>query len=240
MQIAILLYPGVTVLDAVGPYEVLRMLPDVDIRFVAHEAGPIVADSGVLALAATHGLDETPAPYMVLVPGSEANTATAMADGVLLDWLRRVHATTTWTASVCTGACILAAAGLLEGRPATTHWAAMGVLKRFGALPQPEQRVVRSGKIWTAAGVSAGIDLGLMLVAEIGGKQRAEMAQLMIEYDPQPPFDQGHMSKARREIAAAAREESARRAQNPRNALSVPLILWRKAIARMRRRGGRA
>ena len=156
MQIAILLYPGVTALDAIGPYEVLRFIPGSELRFISREPGPIVTDSGVLVLGATHSYDETPAPDIILVPGSEANTTTAMADGDLLRWLNRAHQTSRLTLSVCSGALILAAAGILKGRPATTHWIAQSALPSFGAEPQREKRIVKSDKIITAAGVSAG------------------------------------------------------------------------------------
>jgi transcriptional regulator GlxA family with amidase domain len=233
-QIAIVLYPGVTALDAVGPYELLKLIAGVDLRFVAHEPGPVVCDSGVLALGATHSFAETPRPDLVLVPGSEANTMQAMADGRLLSWLKQAHETTLYTTSVCSGALVLAAAGLLQGQEATTHWAAQSVLKSFGSDPQRQERIVRVGKIWTSAGVSAGIDMGLVLLAEIEGEERAEIAQLVIEYDPQPPFASGHPSKAEPAIFAKAKIEMARRAQNPMNALALPKIVWRKALDRMR------
>jgi transcriptional regulator GlxA family with amidase domain len=151
---------------------------------VAHEPGPVVTDRHALIIGATHSFEETPHPFLILAPGSEANTTTAMGDGRLLEWLKRAHETSTMTASVCSGALILAAAGLLEGQRATTHWWAQASLSRFGATAVPDQRVVRSGKIWTAAGVSAGLDLALELFAEIAGQEAAEIAQLMIEYDP--------------------------------------------------------
>ena len=166
MQIAIVLYPGLTALDAVGPYEVLRLLPGAEVRFVAAAPGPVVTDSGVLLLGATHGYAETPSPDLVLVPGSGPRTATAMADTELLDWLRQVHQTTRWTTSVCTGAMILAAAGILDGLPATTHWMVQSGLAAMGAKAQRGQRIVRAGKVVTAAGVSAGLDLGLWLAGE--------------------------------------------------------------------------
>jgi transcriptional regulator GlxA family with amidase domain len=238
MDVAILLYPGVTATDAIGPYEVLRMVSGVDIRFVSREAGPVPTDSGILVLGATHGYHEVPSPDIVIVPGSEADTTTAMADGRLLDWLRGVHETSRWTASVCSGALILGAAGILEGRPATTHWIAQGRLEGFGAEARREDRVVRSGKVWTAAGVSAGIDLALALVVETWGREQAEVAQLLIEYDPAPPVDAGHPSKASAEVFEAARTEMLRRIRNPRNAISVPVILWRRTLARIRRRMG--
>ncbi|GFZ87621.1 DJ-1/PfpI family protein [Dyella caseinilytica] len=238
MQIAIVLYPGLTSLDAIGPYEVLRNIPDCELRFVSHKPGPIVTDSGVLVLGATHSFDETPSPDIILVPGSEANTATAMADGRLLQWLMKVHQTSRYTLSVCSGALILAAAGILKGHPATTHWIAQDMLSQFGAKPQREKRIVQSGKIVTAAGVSAGIDLGLFVVSELCGRQRAEMIQLLIEYDPQPPFQSGHPSKASKEVFDATRAEMLARAKNPRDMLSVPIVLWRNALDKIRRRLG--
>lgn len=234
-QIAIALYPGLTALDALGPYEVLKMLPNAEIRFVAHEAGPIPTDRGILTIGATHSFAETPAPFLVLIPGSEANTATAMADGQLIAWLKQAHSSSTFTTSVCSGALVLAAAGLLVGQPATTHWAAQSMLKRFGATPMRNERMVRSGKIWTAAGVSAGIDLAFALFGEIAGRENAEVAQLMIEYDPQPPFSAGHPSKAEPKVFERAKFEMARLSKNPRDYVSVPKVLWRRAIDRSRR-----
>ena len=234
MQIAIVLYSGMTTLDAIGPYEVLRFIPKADVRFVSHEPGPVVTDAGVLVLGATHSYADTPAPDIVLVPGSEANTMTAMADGQLLKWLRQVHRTTRFTLSVCSGALILAAAGILKGHAATTHWIAQEMLPSFGVEPQPNKRIVKSGKIVTAAGVSAGIDLGLFIVGELCGQERAEVIQLLIEYDPQPPFGSGHPSKASKTVFDIARVEMLERAKNPRNAISAPLILWRKVLERVR------
>lgn len=236
MQVAILLYPGMTTLDAIGPYEVLRFMPDCEVRFVSAKPGPIVTDSGVLVLGATHSYAETPSPDVFLVPGSEAQTATAMADAQLIDWVKTAHQSSQYTLSVCTGALILAAAGILEGQPATTHWIAQDQLERFGAIPRRDERVVKSGKIMTAAGVSAGIDLALHLVAELHGRERAERIQLLIEYDPQPPVDSGHPTKASESVFAAAREEILSRSKNPKNAISIPLALWRKTIAKIRKK----
>jgi transcriptional regulator GlxA family with amidase domain len=237
-QIAIVLYPGMTALDALGPYEVLKLLPDSEIRLVAHEPGPIVTDRDALIIGATHSFEETPHPYLLLVPGSEANTTTAMADGRLLAWLRKAHETTEFTASVCSGALVLGAAGLLEGQRATTHWWAQPSLKRFGATAVPGSRVVRSGKIWTAAGVSAGLDFALQLFGEIAGREAAEVAQLIIEYDPQPPFNSGHPDKATERVRERAAAELTRLARNPMNLISVPRILWHQAIDRSRRAMG--
>ncbi|MEV6101399.1 DJ-1/PfpI family protein [Nocardia sp. NPDC051981] len=235
-QIAIVLYPGMTVLDAIGPYEVLRMIPDSELRFVSNEVGPIVSDSGVLALGATHTFAETPAPDLVLVGGSEAATTEAMANRELIDWLRAVHPSTQWTTSVCSGALILAAADILRGHPATTHWAAQSALAAFGAESRPHDRIVHSGKIVTAAGVSAGIDLGLWLVGRIAGEQVAQMTQLYIEYDPHPPFDTGHPDKAPAEIMRKARLEMTKRAATPRLPVDLATTFWRLTLNRMRER----
>lgn len=235
MQIAIVAYPGLTALDAIGPYEVLNQVKDRDLRFVWKEPGPIVADSGVLVIGATHSFDETSQPDVVVVPGSSASTATMMADDDLIAWLKRVHRETRFTASVCSGALILGAAGILEGKPATTHWMAMPGLKTLGAEPRPQERVVRSGKVFTAAGVSAGIDLGLTLLSELKDADTAKVAQLLIEYDPQSPFDCGHMSKASAAIASRARKEMLFASLNPRDAISIPKALFRRWKDRLTR-----
>lgn len=238
MQIAIVVYPGMTALDAVGPYEVFRFLPDAEIRFVSSKPGPVVTDSGVLVLGATHSYQETPSPEIVLVPGSSADTTTAMADGTLLKWLSSVHQTSELTLSVCTGSLVLAAAGILRGHPATTHWIAQRGLERFGAEPRREERIVEAGKIMTAAGVSAGIDLALTVVQNLYGKDRAETIQLQIEYDPNPPVDSGHPNKASQGVYRAAKAELLAEAKNPKNIVSVPVILWRAALDRVRRKMG--
>ncbi len=234
MKIVFLVYPGMTALDAIGPYEVFNSLRTFDIQFVWKEVGPVVTDSGVLVLGATHTLGEVHECDVVLVPGSSTDTLTLMADREVLDWLRSIHPTTRFTTSVCSGALILGAAGLLEGIPATTHWGAMAGLKQVGARPEPEERIVRYEKIITAAGVSAGIDLALYLVGELLDEEQAMIAQLLIEYDPQPPFDSGHMSKANKEVARQAKVKIAKAAaMNPRNLVSIPKIganQWRKIL----------
>ncbi len=187
-----------------------------------------MAEGRALLLGVTHTVAETPSPDLVLVPGG-TTTPSQMVDDEVLDWLREVHKTTIWTTSVCTGALILGAAGILKGLSATTHWYKMGVLKIMGAKPQPDERIVRSGKIVTAAGVSAGIDLGLWLAGEIAGRERAEAIQLFIEYDPHPPFDSGHMSKASKETQKLAGEimDQSMPADQRR---VVPKIAWRRFI----------
>jgi transcriptional regulator GlxA family with amidase domain len=228
IQIAILLYPGVSALDAVGPWEVLWRIQNTEVRFVGKEEGPVVAEGGALMLGITHTIAETPAPDVVLVPGG-TTTPGQMVDDDVLDWLRRVHKTTRWTASVCTGALILGAAGLLKGSPATTHWYKMGVLRIMGATPEPTERIVRSGKIVTAAGVSAGIDLALWLAGEIAGRERAESIQLVIEYDPHPPFGAGHMSKASKQVQRLAKDMMDRSVPADQRRI-VPKIAWRRLI----------
>jgi transcriptional regulator GlxA family with amidase domain len=198
VNIAILLFDRLTALDAVGPYEVLSRLPGATTRFVAAEPGELRTDNGVLTLVAKHSLEEVPDPDVVVVPGGPGEVA-ARAGEPVLEWLRAVHETSTWTTSVCTGALILAAAGILDGRRATTHWRALDALRALGAEPVQE-RVVYDGKIVTAAGVSAGIDMALALAASIAGEQVAQAIQLGIEYDPQPPFDAGSPQKAPRQI----------------------------------------
>jgi transcriptional regulator GlxA family with amidase domain len=239
MQIAIVLYPGFTALDALGPYEVFKMLPGAEVRFVADQAGPVATDRGILVVGATHSFAETPAPDLVLVPGSEAHTVVASANATLAAWLRQVHETTRYTTSVCSGAVVLGAAGLLKGLPATTHWAAMDVLKRFGAQAKPSERIVRSGKVWTGAGVSAGIDLAFALVEEISGRDTAERIQLLIEYDPQPPQGSGHIDKASPQIVKMARAEMAQLSRNPMNIVAFSKLVWRGAIKKARKHAAR-
>jgi putative intracellular protease/amidase len=194
VKTAILLYDRLTALDAIGPYEVLSRLPDATLEFVAVEPGPVRTDNGMLTLVAERAISELTDPDIVLVPGGPGEVS-ARAGEAVLEWLRAVHETTTWTTSVCTGSLILAAAGLLEGKRATSHWLALEELGRLGAQPVSE-RVVFDGKIATAAGVSAGIDMALALSAKIAGEEVAQAIQLGIEYDPQPPFDAGSPQKA--------------------------------------------
>ena len=189
MQIAILIFDKLTALDAIGPYEVLSRLPDAELAFVAKEAGPKRSDTGALGLSADRSLAELPSPEILLVPGGEGNRA-LLADEEVLDWVRTAHESSTWTTSVCTGSLVLGAAGLLDGKRATSHWAYRDRLRRYGAEPVAE-RVVVDGKLVTAAGVSAGIDMALQLAALVAGEQVARAIQLGIEYDPDPPFDSG-------------------------------------------------
>jgi putative intracellular protease/amidase len=206
MEIAILLFDRLTTLDAVGPYEVLSRIPGATVKMVAKEPGPKKNEVGSLAVMADYALDQSPSPDIIVVPGGPGQTA-LMDDRPVLDWIRKAHETSRWTTSVCTGSLILAAAGLLKGLKATSHWLAYDVLRLLGAEPTAE-RVVIQGKIITAAGVSAGIDMALTLVAHEFGEDLAKSIQLGIEYDPQPPFDAGSPTKAPAEIVERLRRRS--------------------------------
>lgn len=194
MEIAILLFDGLTALDAVGPYEALSMLPEAHVRLVATERGAKRTRNGSLALVADHTLAEVRRPDIVVVPGGPGEEA-LRTNPEVLGWLRAAHESSRWTTSVCTGALTLAAAGLLDGVEATTHWASMDELASLGAKPVAERVVVR-GKVITAAGVSAGIDMALRLAQLEAGDDVAMAIQLVLEYDPQPPFDAGSPAKA--------------------------------------------
>ncbi|MDT0398626.1 MULTISPECIES: DJ-1/PfpI family protein [Streptomyces] len=206
MQIAIVLFDRFTALDAVGPYETLGRLPDARTVFVAERTGPVRTDTGALAITADRTLDEVPSPDIVVVPGGPGQTP-QMENGTLLEWLRTADATSTWTTSVCTGSLLLAAAGLLRGRRATSHWLALDHLRRYGAEPTGE-RVVTDGKYVTAAGVSSGIDMGLTLLGRIAGDEHAQAVQLLTEYDPQPPYDAGSPRKAPAHLVEEFRSKS--------------------------------
>ena len=212
MQIAYLLYDRFTALDITGPHDVLNSVPGNESVFVAEHTGPIRNESDTLSMVADANFDEVPEPDIVVVPGGFGNRM-LLEHEPLHDWIRSVHETSAWTTSVCTGSLLLAAAGLLAGAPATTHWLARDRLAELGATPVPD-RVVEHGKIVTAAGVSSGIDMALHLVRRINGEQIAQAVQLGIEYDPQPPLDAGAPEKAPPEVvelvtAAFAARESA-------------------------------
>ena len=206
MDIAIPIFDGLTALDAIGPYEVLSRLPDARVHFLALEPGPKRTENGMLTLVADRALDDMQSPEVVVMPGGYGTRA-LMHDEQMLDWVRAAHETSEWTTSVCTGALVLGAAGILDGLEATTHWALMDTLGRLGATPV-SRRVVEQGKVITAAGVSSGIDMALTLAARIAGEQMARAIQLAIEYDPEPPFDSGSIEKASPEVVAIARERS--------------------------------
>jgi transcriptional regulator GlxA family with amidase domain len=207
MNIAIPIFDQLTVLDAVGPYEVLSRLPGATVHFVAEETGPKRAETGMLALVADQTLDDLPDPDVIVVPGGYGTRA-LMKDEGMLDWLRHAHEGSEWTTSVCTGALLLAAAGILDGLEATTHWLALDALAQHGAIPVADRRVVEQGKVMTAAGVSAGIDMALRLAARIAGDELAQAIQLGIEYDPEPPFHGGSTAKAPAAIIELVRQRA--------------------------------
>jgi len=217
MQVAYLLYDRFTALDITGPHDVLNSVPGNESIFVAERAGPVRNESDTLSLVADASLDEITSPDIVVVPGGFGNRM-LLEHEPLHEWIRGVHETSTWTTSVCTGSLLLAAAGLLDGVPATTHWLARDVLAELGAKPVPD-RVVQHGKIVTAAGVSSGIDMALHLVTGINGPEVAQAVQLGIEYDPQPPHDAGAPEKAPPEIVELVRAAfEAREAEQPEHA----------------------
>jgi putative intracellular protease/amidase len=210
MRIAIPLYDRFTALDAVGPYEVLARLPGATVTWLAREPGVVRNDNDMLGIEATAAYEDLPDPEIVLVPGG-TGTNDVLGDERLVDWIRRAHESSEWTTSVCTGSLLLGAAGVLDGLDATCHWLDMPDLERYGARPTG-RRVVEQGKVITAAGVSSGIDMGLVLAEKIAGRDVAEAIQLGIEYDPQPPFDAGSVDKARPETVELIRNLAAARA----------------------------
>ena len=196
LQVAIPLFARFTALDGIGPYEVLQRIPELHVTFVGHQRGEVRSENGMLGITVDATFDEMPRPDVVVFPGG-VGTRTLMADALVLAWLRQAHQTTRYTTSVCTGSLVLGAAGLLRGLTATTYWSCYDLLAAQGAIPTP-QRVVEhlDQRIITAAGVSSGIDLALRLVELLFDRTAAEAAQLMIEYDPQPPFDSGSVAKS--------------------------------------------
>ncbi len=203
MEIAIPLFDRFTALDAVGPYQVLSGLPGARVRFLAAEGGPVQSDNRMLTMVAEGRWEDSPQPEVLVVPGGPG-TRDLLGDERLLAWVRSVHETSRYTTSVCTGSLVLGAAGILDGVDATTHWMEMDLLRSLGAAPASE-RVVERGKVITAAGVSAGIDMALRLAELIAGPVVAQALQLAIEYDPQPPFDSGSPEKAPREVVDLVR-----------------------------------
>jgi len=211
VRVAIPLFPKFTALDAIGPYEVLQRIPSIEVTFVGHQRGELRSDNGMLGIVADATFEELPQPDVVVFPGG-VGTRPLVRDERVLAWVRRAHATTRYTTSVCTGSLVLAAAGLLDGLTATTHWACYPELEALGARPT-QQRVVEHVdlRIITAAGVSSGIDMALRLVELLVDRTAAEAAQLMIEYDPQPPFDAGTRDKSTEAVVARAAEYAGQR-----------------------------
>lgn len=209
MNIVILLYPKMTALDAIGAYEVFCNAPGVTVTFVAEQAGPVMADSGMLQLVAEKCFADVAEADILLVPGGEGEYLLRNHQPTI-DWLRQVDKTTQWTTSVCTGALLLAAAGILEGRAASTHWAFRDELAGLGVVPSAK-RVTEfareGGGVMTAAGVSAGIDMALILVGRLFGKDVGEALELGIEYDPEPPYETGSPNKAHSKLVAALKAQ---------------------------------
>ncbi|KNX37531.1 DJ-1/PfpI family protein [Luteipulveratus halotolerans] len=209
-DVVIPLYDGFTALDVVGPYQVLAFTPGVRVRFVGEQVGPVVDDVRSLTLHTSARLSDVTDPDAVVVPGGPG-TEQAL-NGPIPLWLKDVHEQTTWTTSVCSGALLLAAAGLLDGQDATSHYSVLDVLPMFGARPT-QRRVVElpDQHVITAAGVSSGIDMALRLSELLTDRTSAQAVQLWVEYDPQPPFDSGSPAKASadvRERAAAYQQEA--------------------------------
>ncbi len=207
MKTSILIFDGITALDAIGPYEVLRSVPGWEVEFVAASVGEKRTDSGALGISADRALADVTETDIVLVPGGVGNRP-LLEDEAVLSWLRDVDRQTRWTTSVCTGSLVLGAAGLLEGKRATGHWLYLEPLRAYGADPVV-RRFVEDGKVITAAGVSAGIDMALHLVGREAGPEVAQAVQLAIEYDPQPPHDAGSPTKAPAAIVEAVTAFSA-------------------------------
>jgi transcriptional regulator GlxA family with amidase domain len=204
VDVAIPIFDEFTALDAVGPYEVLSRLPGATVTFVAIEPGPKRTETGMLALIADRALADLPRPDVVVVPGG-FGTRALLGEERILGWLREAHDHSSWTASVCTGSLLLAAAGILDGLEATTHWLAMDELAAAQGVTPVSRRIVEQGKVLTAAGVSAGIDMALLLASRIAGEELARGIQLGIEYDPAPPFPGGSLETSPPEIVELVR-----------------------------------
>lgn len=202
-HVAIVLYDGFTALDAVGPYEVLVSLPDTQVHFIADQHGPVWTDTGQLGLVATATWDELPNPQIILIPGG-SGTMKATQNQALLNWLKGAHASSEWTTSVCTGAFVLGAIGILQGLEVTTHWGSRDYIQPYCGANYVAQRFIQQGKIITAAGVSAGIDMALFLAEQMSNTQTAQAIQLACEYDPQPPFSAGDWKEANVELIEEA------------------------------------
>ncbi|MBT1585401.1 DJ-1/PfpI family protein [Curtobacterium flaccumfaciens] len=220
IRIAFLLFPHLTQLDLTGPAQVLSRVPGARVEYVAATLDPVPSDCG-LSLVPTTTMSEARAADVLVVPGGDG-AFDAMLDPDVVAFVRRQAEHATWITSVCTGAFVLGAAGLLAGRRATTHWASKPMLEAFGAQPV-DARIARDGAVVTAAGVSAGIDMALWLAAELAGQSAAEAIQLQIEYDPQPPFDHGSAERADAVVVTRARTaaEESRGARVTRAAAAV-------------------
>lgn len=209
-NVGFVIFPDLTQLDFTGPQQVLARLPNSAMHIVAKSLAPVPSDSG-LGLVPTHTFDNCPRLDLLCIPGGNAGVVQAIADRETIAFVRRQAATAKYITSVCTGAFILGAAGLLKGRRATTHWAFTELLPLVGATHE-KSRVVKDGNLITAGGVTSGIDFGLSVVAEIAGDAVAQAIQLGLEYDPQPPFSSGHPDNAPDNVkmSVAPRYEKAR------------------------------
>lgn len=212
MEIIIYTYDGMTMLDAIGPYEVLRNLSDVNIKFVSKSKGEITADSHFVHLNTKYEIDEISKADVLLVPGSTIAFVREMKDERVLNWIKAMNETTQKTVTVCTGSIILAATGLLEGKKATSHWKPIDLLSEFGAIPT-RRRIVEQGKFITSAGVSAGIDMALYLASQLRDEEEAKVAQLAIEYAPHPLFQSGDYLMADKTIIQRAEKRLERDAK---------------------------
>jgi transcriptional regulator GlxA family with amidase domain len=212
MEIVIYLYNGITMLDAIGPYEVFRNVEGVKVKFASKHKGEIRADSHLIHINSKHGIDEVDKTDILLIPGSTIAFVREMKDEKVLNWIRKVNETTEKTVSVCTGSLIIAGTGLLNGRRATSHWKPMALLSEYGAIPTSE-RIVEDGKFISAAGVSAGIDMAIYLMNMLKGSQAAKAAQLAIEYDPNPMFRSGNYQHAEEDVITLAEKNMERDAK---------------------------
>jgi transcriptional regulator GlxA family with amidase domain len=211
IQAVIPLFDRFTALDGIGPYEVLQRIPEIDVTFVGHERGEVRSENGFLGVTRDATFEDMPEPDVIVFPGG-IGTRVLARDERVLDWVRHAHETTRFTTSVCTGSIVLGAAGLLDGLTATTHWGAYPALEATGATPTSERVVEHlDRRIITAAGVSSGIDMALRLVELLFDRVAAEAAQLMIEYDPQPPFDAGSVDRVGHAVMERVAEYAALR-----------------------------
>ncbi|TMW71224.1 DJ-1/PfpI family protein [Alteribacter natronophilus] len=206
MKIVIYVYHGITMLDAIGPYEVLRNLPDAEVCFAAERTGEIKADSGFVDLNVKHSIEDVKEADILIIPGSTIAFIEEMKNERVLEWIKEMDKTTKWTTSVCSGSMLLASSGLLAGRKATSHWKPLNLLSRYGAVPARE-RIVEDGKYLTAAGVSAGIDMALYLSDRMVGEDETKAIQLILEYDPQPLYNAGNYTSANEKTIKTAEKK---------------------------------
>lgn len=216
LRIVFILYPRLTQLDFTGPYEVLARMPDAEIVLASKDGGSLVSETGLI-FGGMRCLADIDHADLIMIPGGPGQTD-AMLDPDFMTEVKRLGEGATYVTSVCTGSLILAAAGLLKGKRAGSHWAYRELLASFGAIPDPA-RVVRDGNVFTGGGVTAGIDIALSIVADIAGEETAKMIQLMIEYAPAPPFNSGRPETASLETINAVRTRFSAFAEQRRKAI---------------------